>query len=313
MLEVTLPSFNPFVLQDVGKPEVRRRTLNVKAGLFLPDPLPRDCPAVVVLQGLGGPKLAREYRYGKLLADHGYAALVVDSVGARGLEAHGDEGRALRMTETMILADAFAALRFLAAEPWVDTRRIGVLGFSYGAMVAIFAAYEQTCSTYGMDDVRFAAHVSYYGCTVARFADPTTTGAPVAMLIGELEHNASLPRTRLIAGDLRRGGSEVMLHEYPGAYHQWDGADREKRHVRFHLRGYDLIVGTDNVVRDRFTRMTVRGRLTRTLVLAANAGFGGYDILRDEQTRIRSDRDLLDFLRRTLARGKRSDAGAGSR
>jgi len=310
MLEVSLSSFSPFVLQDVCRPAVRARRIDVKAGLFLPEPLPRDCPAVVVLQGLGGLKLGREYRYGHMLAERGYAALVIDSVKARHHERHGDTGRALRMTETMILADAFAGLRFMAAEPWVDPRRIAVMGFSYGAMVSIFAAYEQVCRTYGMDDLRFAAHVCYYGCTVARFRDPTTTGAPVAMLVGELERNASLPRTRLIAEDLRRGGSEVELHEYPGAWHQWDGADHEMRHVRFHLRRFDLMVGTDNVVRDRFTRLPMRGRLTRTLILAANAGLGGYDILRDERTRNRSDQDLLGFLDRTLARRTRKGAGA---
>jgi hypothetical protein len=75
---------------------------------------------VVLLHGAGGVLPAREHLYGRQLAAMGAAALVVDVFGARRDRAAGFTERLLEITETMALADAYAALRFLSQRPEVD-------------------------------------------------------------------------------------------------------------------------------------------------------------------------------------------------
>jgi hypothetical protein len=61
----------------------------------------------------------------------GPSALAGDGVGDRRPRAIGDT-----------LPDAFGALTFLAAHPGVDPRRIGIMGFSWGAMLSVLAMSE---------------------------------------------------------------------------------------------------------------------------------------------------------------------------
>src|SRR5690606_39270740 len=106
--------------------------------------------------------------------------------------------RALAVTEAQMLADAFAALHFLASHPRVDPQRIGIVGFSYGGMTSVLSAYVQLqelfSSAMGDRALPFAAHASYYGCSVPRLDDPRTTGKPAMILLGEKDRNVSVER-----------------------------------------------------------------------------------------------------------------------
>src|SRR5256885_814946 len=114
-------------------------------GLYLPrgGPPPRSVPAVVLLHGSGGILGSRELTYAPQLARMGVAALVVDSFGARRDRGTEFLERVLNITETMMLAEAYAALRFLAARPEIDPQRVVLTGFSFGAMAAMYALYAQ--------------------------------------------------------------------------------------------------------------------------------------------------------------------------
>src|SRR5207248_6258209 len=104
---------------------------------------PRSVPAVVLLHGSGGILPSRELTYAPQLARMGVAALVVDSFGARRERGTEFLERVLNITETMMLADAYSALRFLASRPEIDPKRIVLTGFSYGAMATMYALYAQ--------------------------------------------------------------------------------------------------------------------------------------------------------------------------
>ncbi|HEV7367957.1 dienelactone hydrolase family protein [Arenibaculum sp.] len=304
---IRFPSLSPFVMRDMASRRGRVAPVQVEAVLALPEPCAADrsLPAVVLMHGLGGVIAERELAYASELARRGYVALVVDGFAARKApENH--TLRALRVTESMLLADCFGALRALARHPAVDPERIAVVGFSYGGMIAKLAAYRQICEVFGDEGLRFAAHVSFYGPCVVSFDEPRTTGAPVAMLLGELDANVPVPRAREAARELEEGGSPVMLRIYEGAWHQWDGADRERRKVGIGLGPCALKVDPEGRVRDARSGMEMRGPLTRALVLGMRVSPRGYHILRDEGVKARSDRDLFAFLDRTL----RAERGA---
>lgn len=293
-LQLTGP--NPLLLHDMlAQNSVEQ--IELTAELYLPEDRADPVPAVVVLDGLGGPKDSRERDYGRMLSREGFAVLVLDSFACRGVGDRGDLMRAFTVTEAMMLCDAFTGFSYLAERPDVDASRIGVIGFSYGGMITVLTAYEQIARLLLPDDRRFRAHVAFYGCSVPRMADPTTTGAPVTMLLGELDRNVSIPRTELIADDLRRGGSPCDMRVFESVYHQWDGTDETKRFFPFNLRRLRFRVDEDQEVRDERTGLRMRGSVGRIALMSLWADPTGYSMLRDEETSRRSREILLAALR----------------
>lgn len=300
--DISFPSSSPPTLFQAAR-DRDAFPVEGRGRLFWPraaDDSDRPRPAVVLLPGLGGIADSREPRYGAFLARQGYVALACDTFAERGAGQASLLRRALTISETMMAADAFAALRHLAADPRIDAGRIAVVGFSYGGLAATLCAYRQVAEALsGPGGPRFCAHASYYGCSVARLADPTTTGAPVAILVGDRDRNVDLDHVRAIADDLRRGGSAVELEIYPGACHQWDGPHRETTRVRPSPRRLRLVVEPDGTARDPRTGIAIRGAWTRAAALMANADPSGYDMRRDDDLIARTDDRLLALLARS--------------
>jgi dienelactone hydrolase len=196
----------------------------------------------------------------------------------------------------MMLSDAFTGLRYLAGRSDVDADRIGVVGFSYGGMIAVLSAYEQLAKVFMPDGTRFRTHISYYGCSVPRMEDPTTTGAPVLHLLGERDRNVSIERATKISEDLRSGGSESALQVFDGIYHQWDGEDETRRFFPFNLRRLQFCIGKDGEVRDERSGWHMQGSASRLGLIALWIDPTGYSMLRDEETTKRSDEILLTSL-----------------
>lgn len=311
MHSVSFPSRNPLFLQHLTDETRSDATIDVEGLLFLPEgDADEKVPAVVIVEGLGGIIEEREIAYGRKLSGQGYVALAVDTFAPRGAEPLLHPHRAVKVTEAQMLADAFGALRFLAEHPRVDARRIFVMGFSYGGMITVLAAYEQIASLLaGSEGPRFAGHVSYYGCSVPRLEDVTTTGAPLLVMLGELDRNVDVERARHIAEDQRRGGSEVDLQVFEGIYHQWDGADRKKRFVPFALCDTRMTFGRDNVVRMEETGKAITNRAQRALAIARTSRPSGYRILRHDESEKRSDALLFAFLEK---HGGKSVRAAGA-
>lgn len=292
--EVRLDSADPFALTDVASAPGRE----VVARLYLPEDASaaEPVPAVVLLHGAGGVLAARELTYARQFAEMGVAALVLDAFGNRRDLATGFIERLLSITEAMLLADAFAGLRFLDGLPEVDGGRVALVGFSYGAMAATFAAYEQVAETYAPGGERFAGHAAYYGPCIARFRDNRATGAPLLMLIGSEDEITDPERCAAVAEELRDGGAEVELIRYEGAYHQWDGGRAGPRRSGRNLADCNLTVTRAGTVRDSFTRLSMGTPLLRRAILGLCAGSEGYLIGRDDSIRERSNADLGRFL-----------------
>lgn len=308
---ISFASRSPFVPADIGGgPEDDPKT-EAKGTLFLPhdasaaDPV----PGVVLLHGALGVSGARELTYGRQLAAMGIAALVVDSFAARRGMAQDFIDRLVHITETMVMADAYAALAYFDARPEVDARRVALVGFSYGGMASTYAAYEQMATALAPKDLRFAGHAAFYAPCIARFEDRRTTGAPVLMLMGSKDEIIDLERCAEIADDMRAGGSEVEMVVYNDAHHQWDGARSKWRAPRT-LVDCSFSLAPNGEVRDRNTYLPMNGPFTRKLILALCSDESGYLIARDDRVRARSNRDLGRFLSDVLDPG---GAGASER
>jgi dienelactone hydrolase len=294
--DVRFPSSSPFVIRDIGEAPPTEAV----ATLFRPTAAAGRRPAVVILHGAAGVRDARELAYGAELAEHGTIALVIDAFRARDGFSVGFTDRLLRITETMMLADAYNGLRWLAARDDVDPARVVLLGFSYGGMASVIGANEAVRDRLAPPGLRFAGHVSFYGPCVSRFEDPRTTGAPVLMLLGDADENVPVARCREVAADLERGGSAVQVEVYAGAAHQWDNPYPGRRRMELNMAGCDLAIERDGTVRDRFTQLPMLGLNTRRLILFACVTREGYDIAGDAAIKRRSDADLGRFLQKVL-------------
>lgn len=285
-----LPTTNPFVLTDVAN---NAEPALLQAELYTPATLSPPFPAVVVCEGLGGVKTQRERRYGRFLAQNGFVGLVIDSFATRGFANAPHPIRAINVTETMMLADAFAGLAWLSEQPEVDAKRIYITGFSYGGMITVLTAYEQLRKTFIKTDDKFAAHVSYYGPTVPRLEDYRTTGAPVVILNGELDQNFDPKRLENIAQDLRNGGSAVENIVFADTYHQWDSDDLVRRFDRFNIQRLGTRITPDAAILDERTGRVVRGFSSRLALIAGSVSLSGFHLMRNADVMRKTDEIML--------------------
>jgi dienelactone hydrolase len=299
---VSFASSSPFSPADL----VRHREIPKTTGrgtLYLPRQAPSDhsLPAVVMLHGAAGLVAQRGELYGAQLASQGVAVLVVDTFGPRADRGTEFTARLINITETMMVADAYAALAYLAARPEIDGSRVVLVGFSYGGMATTYALYRQMADLLAPPGLRFAGHVAFYGPCIGRFLDNRTTGAPLLMLYGEADEIMDARRCGETALDLRLGGSEVETITYAGAVHQWDGA-LERRLIGRNLKDCRFEVEPDGTIRDRHTMLPMTGRLLRAFELYLCTSSRPYPIGRDDAVRAKSNHDLGQFLMRVFNR-----------
>jgi dienelactone hydrolase len=300
---VSWPSTSPFATEDIGGGPEDAPPTTALGRLYLP-PGPhaaRAVPAVILLHGSGGILPSRELTYAPQLARLGVAALVVDSFGARRDRGTGFIDRVINITETMILADAYSGLGFLAARPEIDPRHVVLTGFSYGAMATMYALYAQVADKLAPlqstgERLRFAGHVAFYGPCIARFEDSRTTGAPLLMLIGGRDEIVDQKRCAEIAADLRAGGSRVEAIVYPDAVHQWDGTFGE-RPIGRNISDCSFLVERDGTIRDRHTGLAMTGPFLRKMIIGlCTLGAGPYPIARNDRVRAQATIDYGRFL-----------------
>jgi dienelactone hydrolase len=294
---VTFQSKDAFVPNDSADAPARA----VSGTLYLPaDASPaHPVPAVVFLLGAAGLVAQRGDLYGPQLAAMGVASLVVDTYGSRRDIATSFIGRALNITETMFVADAYGALRYLAGRGDIDAKSVVLAGWSYGGMATMYALYATMAERLAPPGLRFAGHVSYYGPCIATFADHRTTGAPLLMLMGADDLLTRADRCAKIADEMRQGGSEVTVIAYAGAVHQWDGA-LPRRMIGRQLQDCRFRVQRNGTVRDQDTLLPMTGPLTRKIILALCVRNQPYPIGRDDAVRALSNRDFGTFLSRVF-------------
>jgi dienelactone hydrolase len=179
-------------------------------------------PAAVILHTSSGPS-ALEWGMAAMLNAVGIASLVVDSFGPRGVRRTANDQTSV--TEASMIADAYGALNFLAADPRIRADRIAVIGFSKGGVAALYSAMTEVAEALsGPSSPRFAAHIAYYPWCGLSLLEPHTTGAPILIQMGEKDTLTSPAQCRELVDAVRRSDSRarIELRLYPGAGHAFD-------------------------------------------------------------------------------------------
>ncbi len=188
---------------------------------------PGPFPAVVLAHGCSGVGAAVKGWAGTL-QEWGYATLVIDSFGPRGLREVCTGGGALRPTQR--IPDAYGALRALATHPRIDPERIALMGFSHGGALTMGAATQWARETYAPPGrPAFRAFLPFYPNCNAEYPERLRVSAPLRIHAGEIDDwTPSAPCVKL-AELLREAGQDAEITVYPGAHHAFDAVGARPR------------------------------------------------------------------------------------
>jgi dienelactone hydrolase len=175
-------------------------------------------PAVVALHGCGGllnrdgEIRRREEDWAERLVGAGYVVLLPDSFTARGMREI-CSGRDRKIFPADRAEDAAAAAQWLAKQPFVDAKRLGLMGWSHGAMTVLWTVRKGF-----MQGPQFKTAIGLYpGCVeIAKLPD-WHPGVPLTLLLGEADDWTKPGPCKDLA---RREGFRAVV--YPDAYHGFD-------------------------------------------------------------------------------------------
>jgi dienelactone hydrolase len=146
------------------------------------------------------------------LGSWGYVALAIDSLGPRGVA---DRCTSPGYPEQAF--DAYAALRYLAQQFFVDATRIAVLGQSMGGIAALYAVDRDMAAQYFTE--RFQAAIAYYpACLLPK----VSLTAPTLILAGESDDWTPAERCREMVAHAQPDSAPIALHVYLDTYHAFD-------------------------------------------------------------------------------------------
>lgn len=200
--------------------DVPGREAVVAGELRLPPRAPPKWPAVILIHGSGGISGSLDL-WARELNAIGVAAFILDSFSGRGIVstvADQDQLNSFAMT-----VDAYRALDLLAAHPRIRPDRIAVMGFSKGAVPAVYAAADRFRAAYSRGGNRFAAHIGLYTpCNVAFEGDTKVGPAPIRLFHGITDDYVPIAPCRDFAARLKTACADVSLTEYPDSPHGFD-------------------------------------------------------------------------------------------
>jgi dienelactone hydrolase len=283
--------------------EVPAATVTVKATLGFPEQHKDRYPAVIVVHGLGGYRDSNEGYVAAELRKAGFATLTYDSFSARGTTGSKLQGSPGYLP--IGVADAFAALRLLAAEPRIEADHVAIIGFSYGAEMAHLTSFEALRAALIPGPGKFAAHVAFYpGGSFGVVAEPGAyTGAPLLMLLGGKDDNLPVSKIEGYLAYARDAGAPAPIEivVYPGAYHAWTEPNLPT------ARFYKELVSTKKcpliLLGQKRPAVLVDGEarpFDPAALGACMAEAPGYSMGFDAAVRVQSLTDTVRFLQRNL-------------
>ena len=232
---------------DVSIPAPRAAKGDFTGLLFRPNGA-GPFPAVVAMHGCGGlwtksgGLAAREKDWAERFVGAGYVVLFADSFKARGIRQICSEHER-DITPADRADDAKAAADWLAAQPYVDKARLGLMGWSHGAMSVLAALSPGLLG----EPPRYKVAIAMYpGCRKQLQQANWRPSVPLSLFIGAADDWTQPGPCRELA---EREGFRFVA--YPGAYHGFDSPNSPVR-VRKNVgsvRSGEAHVGTDPAAR----------------------------------------------------------------
>ena len=205
-------------------------------------------PAVVIVHdcsGLGPRSSGAPLRWAGELVPQGYVVIVPDSFSPRGFP---DGVCIIPGSQTgsvngyVRAADAYGALAALRTLPYVDGKRVGIMGGSHGGWTTLAAMYVPVDANDPLTAAKrdgFAAAVALYPSCAPRYGAWSTSKfgyfgppasysgeyqpvAPLLILVGEKDDWTPAEPCRHLAEASRAAGYPVDLKIYPDAHHAFD-------------------------------------------------------------------------------------------
>jgi dienelactone hydrolase len=178
-------------------------------------------------------------RWAERLNRWGYAALIVDSFGPRGVKTVCGQGH-LVSPVTDRTADAYRAALYLRGLATVDPGRLALIGFSHGGGTVMSLVQPGRAEENGARP--FRAAVAYYpSCRPQRHGGVDT---PLLILIGEKDDWTPARFCQELMSHLRRP-ELVELKVYPEAYHAFDSPGPARTYLG-HFMTYDRAAAEDS-------------------------------------------------------------------
>ena len=193
--------------------------------LHVPASSGKRLPAVMIVNSSPGFD-GRSAFYAEALNRAGIATLELDFMQGRGMPA----------SPRHHMAHVYETLQHLSADPRIDGARIGIMGFSWGGMIALLTSSAELTRQYTGDRLRFAAHLGIYPicwrhelvlAAEDRYFTPSVyqilTGRPVHILAGEKD-DFDEPDScdRFLTALPIAARRNLSLTMYPGATFGWD-------------------------------------------------------------------------------------------
>ena len=264
-------STSPYDFKHILDGSWEARKVVVFGDLKLPKGVKDKVPAVVFVHGSGG-WMPKHERYLRELGRMGVATFRTDSFRPR--RVTGTVGEQISVTEAMMIADAFHALRLLSTHPRIDPNRIGIMGASKGGAVALFTAWAPLRKAAVGSDLRFALHLPLYP-PCAMLKPLKMTGAPIRILIGEVDNYTPAKPCVELTEAMKTAGYDAEITLYPGAYHGFDGEKPVHREDRaFNLTKCRFEVQPDGTTIEKTSGLALDNPQDRRRALSACATRG---------------------------------------
>src|SRR4051812_41104516 len=214
-----------------GQPvEFRNGDVTMKGMLFKPDG-DGPFPAVVGMHGCEGlinpaGTVGGRYRdWAEQLGKAGFAVLYPDSLGPRGLGNQCRNRSTVLRTNRERVADANAARLWLQEQPFIKPDHISVVGWSNGAISALWTVRPRALVKDNKPDFRSA--VAFYPGCGRLDATGWSARVPTLILIGSIDDWASSKQCEQMVAHARGRSARVSIIVYPGAYHDFDHPTRQ--------------------------------------------------------------------------------------
>jgi dienelactone hydrolase len=205
-------------------------------------------PAVVMMHGRAGAYSTnangrydattlsqRHAAWGRLWAEQGYVALMVDGFGprgyAQGFPRFSYGARPAELNEVTVRPlDAYGALAYLRARPDVAADRIGLQGWSNGGSATLAAMASGAASNTGAG---FRAALAFYpACALkGQFDSGYLPYAPVQVFQGTADEEVSPRRCNELVERSKTDGGAIGIRLYRGATHGFDDPGSKRQRI----------------------------------------------------------------------------------